>query len=103
MIELSGIRSANIRKTDLLGRWGGEEFLVVCPETQISDVVKLAEKLRKIIAEHKFPDAGTLTSSFGVTASYEGDTEEEIFLRSDKALYKAKNAGRNCVIEMARE
>jgi diguanylate cyclase (GGDEF)-like protein/PAS domain S-box-containing protein len=103
LVELSSILSANIRKSDTLGRWGGEEFLIVCPETHLSGAVQQAENLRKIIAAHQFPGAGTLSCSFGVTASYEGDAKEDIFLRSDKALYKAKNAGRNCVIEMTRE
>lgn len=103
LVELSSILSANIRKSDTLGRWGGEEFLIVSPETHLSGAVQQAENLRKIIAAHQFPGAGTLSCSFGVTASYEGDAKEDIFLRSDKALYKAKNAGRNCVIEMTRE
>ena len=100
LVKLADILKQNIREVDILGRWGGEEFLIICPETNIKDAKKLAEKLRKEIASYKFETVGHLTSSFGVTQYLINDNQEEAFNRCDKALYKAKEQGRNRVISI---
>lgn len=87
----------NVRQIDTVGRWGGEEFMVIMPLTDINGGKHLAEKLRKKIEEHVFPDIGSVTASFGV-AENRGDLSEiEWVAIADQALYKAKKGGRNRV------
>ncbi len=95
--EISSIVKNNLRTTDSVARWGGEEFAVIASETFFPNAVSLAEKLRKLIADYNFPQAGKVTSSFGVTEYIFFETKEDLIQRTDKALYKAKNNGRNRV------
>ncbi len=99
LVKLANMLNMINRKTDIAGRWGGEEFMIICPNTHVAGAMKLAEKLRKAIEAENFPTVGNITSSFGVTQCYEGDTDDDIFLRTDNALYQAKEAGRNCVVK----
>lgn len=92
--EIGKILKETYRKSDIVGRWGGEEFIVVLPETPYEDALKLAEKLRKIIENHDFKGV-KVTISIGVS-EYTGDIEDSL-KRADKALYDAKNSGRNQV------
>jgi diguanylate cyclase (GGDEF)-like protein len=92
----------NLRSEDPLGRWGGEEFMILLPHTDLIAAEIAAEKLRQIIAEYRFPTVGALTASFGV-ASFEPEDDSNSFLtRVDGALYKAKHNGRNRVEAVAR-
>jgi len=100
LIELSSLASANIRMTDVLARWGGEEFAIIVPETPAKKAAELAQSLRATIEAHIFPEVGTVTCSFGVAEYQPGDTTETLVERADKALYCAKVNGRNRV-EMA--
>lgn len=84
-----------LREQDLLGRWGGEEFLIVLPETEGEGAVAAAEKLRRSIAALDLPDAPTVTASFGVTERLPGDTPRSITRRVDQAMYQAKEGGRD--------
>lgn len=96
LIEFVALLKSNVRSSDLVGRWGGEEFLVVCPNTNAAEALKLAEKLRQQIEEHTFSEIEHLTTSIGV-ANYH-DTDENItdFMRRvDQALYQSKKQGRN--------
>ena len=87
----------NIRAVDTLGRWGGEEFLIICPGQTTEGGRLLAEKLRKIVDQYQFDAFSHLSCSFGV-AAYAQDKNADILLkRADKALYRAKNQGRNLV------
>jgi len=95
--ELSMLASNLVRKTDILGRWGGEEFLVICPNTDIDGAVSMAENLRKKIADHKFEHVKQITSSFGVASIELVKDYDKLMKIVDDALYKAKNEGRNCV------
>lgn len=87
----------SIRKTDMIGRWGGEEFLIVSLENNYENVLVFAEKLRAIIESHDFPVVGRITCSFGVSYYIKSDTLHNLINRADTALYQAKSAGRNCV------
>ncbi len=80
-----------------IGRWGGEEFVVVCYNRTLDETVKLADKLRSTIAETSMPGAKNITCSIGVTEIRENDKYEDAFGRMDKALYNAKSSGRNRV------
>ncbi|MFJ7918813.1 diguanylate cyclase [Lysinibacillus fusiformis] len=87
----------HVRVEDVVGRWGGEEFLVVCPHTRLKDAVQLSENLRQQLEQHSFPVVHQKTSSFGVTSFVIGDTIHSLLSRCDKALYQAKEYGRNRV------
>lgn len=95
--EISNILKDNIRASDTLGRWGGEEFLIIMPKIDIKGAKILAEKLRKEIENHQFTIAGKMTASFGLAYYKKGDDENSIIKRADDALYKAKEFGRNIV------
>ncbi|MOA36854.1 putative diguanylate cyclase YdaM [compost metagenome] len=86
-----------MRKADVLGRWGGEEFMVICPDSDLAGAAQLAQKLRHAIEQYEFPEAGRVTASLGVSAYQPGDTVNVLVGRADGALYLAKNNGRNRV------
>ncbi|WP_020587550.1 GGDEF domain-containing response regulator [Desulfobacter curvatus] len=86
-----------VRDADVPGRWGGEEFLIICPESDLHGVVTLAQSLRKRVRNHEVEGVGKKTASFGVTVFEKKDTIATIISRVDKALYMAKVAGRNRV------
>jgi diguanylate cyclase (GGDEF)-like protein len=94
---LTALVTANVRASDLFARWGGEEFLIICPDTPAEDAAKLAEKLRDLISSHLFPYKKQLTCSFGVSGFQPNDTLETFTKRADEAMYCAKHAGRNRV------
>lgn len=97
LVELAQLLRAGTRATDSVGRWGGEEFLLICPHTDGAGACKLAEMLRQAIHDHRFPVVPPQSASFGVASFRQGDGASEIVSRADKALYAAKSAGRNCV------
>jgi diguanylate cyclase (GGDEF)-like protein len=93
----TSLMSKSIRKTDVIARWGGEEFALLLPTTDIMIAAGMAEKLRLQTEEFKFPHVGNITASFGVTQFVYGDTENSLISRADDALYLAKKFGRNRV------
>jgi len=99
--HISDILQRNSRQTDSVGRWGGEEFLIICPYANLEGALNLAEKLRIAIESHDFPQVGHITASFGVTEYRSDDNESRVVSRADDALYKAKNAGRNRVFGLS--
>lgn len=95
--ELAQLLQANSRSTDTAGRWGGEEFLIICPETDLQGALQLAEMLRDTIQRHNFKAVNKLTCSIGVSSFRKNDSPEAMLSRADKALYLAKSKGRNSV------
>lgn len=95
---LSRLISGIIRKTDSLGRIGGEEFAVILPVTDLSAAKELAERIRSSVEKAPFPDVEKVTISVGVTQCIENDKVLSLFKRADVALYAAKNDGRNRVV-----
>lgn len=87
-----------VLKNAELGRWGGEEFLVICPDTELNGVAVMAETLRAKVAGFSFPMVGQRTASFGVAAYTTGDSLTAIMARVDQGLYAAKGSGRNQVV-----
>ena len=98
LIEFANIVKKSLRKYDVFGRWGGEEFLIICPHTKKEGAKIKAESLREEIEKNEFKEVGKKTCSIGVTTYKKNDNEEIILNRADKALYKAKNHGRNKTI-----
>lgn len=98
--DICQILQTNIRATDLLARWGGEEFVLVIPSARVSTAFNLTEKIRQIIATREFHHGNPLrvTCSFGIAELAINEQFEAAFKRADEALYKAKREGRNCSI-----
>ena len=86
-----------LRSTDILGRWGGEEFVVLLPNTGRMSASLTAERMRVAISDQDIPEVGQITASIGIAVSSIGDTFESLLARADKAMYNAKEAGRNRV------
>lgn len=93
--EMSQLAQAVVRSQDLLGRWGGEEFLVVCPHTRLGEGLAIAERIRKAMAAHEFPYVGTVTASFGVAQHRPGESTDQLISRADVSLYQAKADGKD--------
>jgi len=98
LISVTDVVKRNIRKPDILARWGGEEFVLLVPQTDLLGAAALSDKLREAIATTKQPGVGPVTASFGVAERIAGEPFESWFRRSDQALYQAKSKGRNCVV-----
>jgi len=97
LIDIARLLGAGSRETDVVGRWGGEEFMIVLPHTDLAGAGRLAEKMRTTIAAHEFAGIGQQTASFGVAAYRIDDQPNDLVARADAALYEAKRAGRNRV------
>jgi len=95
--QMCAIIKANLRRSDVFARLGGEEFVIVTPRTNIKDAKFIAEKVRKVVEEYKFQYVENITISLGVTEFIKGDNSDNIYKRSDIALYKAKTSGKNRV------
>ncbi len=92
---IANIVRNNIRITDFFGRWGGEEFMILMPETTLKNAGELTEKLRNIIENYIFEDVKSVTISCGVTQFIKDDTFDSFIKKVDNALYHAKKRGRN--------
>ncbi|MGL5258093.1 MAG: diguanylate cyclase [Proteocatella sp.] len=92
---LANILREKLRESDVICRWGGEEFLVMCPDTNLDRAIFVAEKIRKAVAEYIFKNNIRSTISLGVTQWREDDQAEDVFKRADNSLYLAKLTGRN--------
>lgn len=95
--EFCRIVQTCIRSSDALGRWGGEEFLLVLPNSALASAIELAERIRSQLENYEFPDVHKITASFGIAVYQPDETWEHWLHRADMALYRAKAAGRNRV------
>ncbi|WP_414838693.1 diguanylate cyclase [Carnobacterium sp. TMP28] len=86
-----------LRKKDTLSRWGGEEFIVLLPDTNLSKAVKLANEIRIELNHICMKDAGIVTASIGVSNYYKGDSTDSAIKRVDDLMYQAKSDDRNCI------
>jgi two-component system, chemotaxis family, sensor kinase Cph1 len=101
LVGIAGLVGRILRNTDHLGRWGGEEFVVLATNSRLEDAVRLAERLRSGIEAIDFGDVGRITASFGVAACTPDDTRRALVDRADRAMYRAKEGGRNRVVSAA--
>ncbi|WP_296260498.1 MULTISPECIES: GGDEF domain-containing protein [unclassified Pseudomonas] len=91
-----------LRTSDFIARFGGEEFVVLLPDTQLADGLVLLERLRETIAQCPFHFKGepvTVTVSMGITTFRPGERSDPVLKRADQALYRAKNEGRNRIVQ----
>ncbi len=96
--EMAQLIRENIRTTDHVGRWGGEEFMIIAPSSNREESEQLADKLLCAMRNHRFAQVGTVTASFGVCAFRHELSASKVLNLADKALYQAKAEGRNRVI-----
>lgn len=95
--RIAGVVKNTIRTTDLGCRWGGEEFIIIYPLTNISQAAEASEKIRKQINELTFDSIKNVSCSFGVAQFESDDTMQSLLARADQAMYKAKKSGKNRV------
>jgi diguanylate cyclase (GGDEF)-like protein/PAS domain S-box-containing protein len=96
--QVAALMQRTVRETDVVGRWGGEEFMVVCRGSDLDDAGILADRLRLAIQRHRFDPAGRNTCSFGIARFDSALGIDSMVRQADSALYQAKAAGRNRVI-----
>lgn len=99
LVTLTQLIQSSLRVPDLLARWGGEEFVIILPDTDMLEARQLAERLRHLIANYRFEVIDQLTVSLGVTTLQPTDDSRSCLKRLDDALYQAKFSGRNQVVE----
>lgn len=97
LVEFCSRIRRNIRESDSLARWGGEEFIVLAPSSRLSEAVEVAEKLREAVSGAPFAGGETITASIGVAEHLPGERFDTWVRRADAALYQAKHNGRNRV------
>ncbi|NVK17786.1 MAG: transporter substrate-binding domain-containing protein [Methylocystaceae bacterium] len=97
LVAVAKIITSVSRSTDTTGRWGGEEFLILCPETDQEGTRTVAEHFREAIEGCVFDQDIRVTASFGVAEARLGESAQDLMKRADAALYKAKHNGRNQV------
>jgi diguanylate cyclase (GGDEF)-like protein/PAS domain S-box-containing protein len=95
--KLVDLINGRIRKIDTLARWGGEEFIILLPDTPVDKAAGLAEEIRGRLKNIDVPGMDSVTASFGVAGYCPSDTADTLITRADKMLYEAKAAGRDCV------
>ena len=95
--EVRDLLAQRLRDSDLLARWGGEEFLLIAPEMRRPEAARLAERLRRLVELHEFGAGTSLTASFGVAERRSNETAAELVRRADEGMYAAKRDGRNTV------
>jgi diguanylate cyclase (GGDEF)-like protein len=96
--EISQLVGSLVRRTDFLGRWGGEEFLLILPETDSEAAQALAERIRKSVEITRIVEDYSIAASFGVTTYHIERSLEDLLDFADRALYQAKHNGRNQVV-----
>jgi diguanylate cyclase (GGDEF)-like protein len=98
LVDLANLLLKRVRKTDRIFRFGGEEFVVLARNTRLSDALTIAEQLRVQIEIELNDPEGSMTASFGCAQLRDNESLDEWFVRADKAVYQAKQQGRNCVV-----
>lgn len=96
--EIGSTLRATMRRTDLCGRWGGEEFLIICPDTSLEGAIVVIAKLQDALNQRHFAKDIKVKLSFGVATSNDDKDVEHQLRGADDALYEAKRRGRDCYV-----
>jgi diguanylate cyclase (GGDEF)-like protein len=97
LLHVAELLRAHSRKTDQVGRWGGEEFIVLLPCTPLHEACSLAERLQAVLNEHPLEGHYLVSASFGVATALPHDTPDSLVSRADNAMYVSKEMGGNRV------
>jgi len=97
LVDAAALIKGNIRETDQVGRYGGEEFMVVFAQADLATAAKAAERIRQAVAQHRFHDDLHITLSGGVSP-YRGENETDLVHAADVKLYEAKRQGKNRIV-----
>ncbi|WP_053081536.1 GGDEF domain-containing protein [Methylobacterium aquaticum] len=97
LVAFAALLRDAVRPTDILGRWGGEEFMLLCPDADLATATAIAERLRQRAEATALPEVGPRTCSFGVATLAPGESTDSLVARADAALYRCKRNGRNRV------
>lgn len=98
LVKLAELLRQACRTDDLVSRFGGEEFILLLPQTSLEDAARTAERIREVVCNTTFPYVGSMTVSAGVAALTDCEHRDAMLRLADQALYQAKEAGRNVVI-----
>jgi polar amino acid transport system substrate-binding protein len=90
LIKISDIINKNIRNIDFIGRWGGDEFLIILPQTTLSQTKNIVCNLENLLKEIEFSDSITVTCSFGIANYEKGDTLDSLLKKADESMYEQK-------------
>lgn len=99
--QFATVLTRNTRLSDICGRWGGEEFLIICPDTATESAAAITNKLLAALADTRFSDGLSVTCSFGIASQVAPDGQrlsDQLLRRADDALYDAKRRGRACAV-----
>ena len=97
--DIANLVKQRLRKSDIYARWGGEEFIILLPDTSLEETFQVAEMLRSTIESEPFEVVGNITCSFGITVLRDNESAEMLLKRVDGLLYKAKEDGRNRIVQ----
>jgi len=97
LYNLTKVVKNSLRDVDIVGRYGGEEFLVIMPSTLLSDAIDVAQRVCETVSNHKFNEVKQLTISIGLVELGKDETMDMLFTRAERLLVKSKNSGRNRV------
>jgi len=98
--QIAEVMHSSLRKTDILGRWGGEEFMVICPNTDVGGAQLVAERVRESVCKTQFTSGKTVSLSIGLDHYIVGESIETVLQRVDGLLYQAKQSGGNRVVKV---
>ncbi|RAS31630.1 MULTISPECIES: sensor domain-containing diguanylate cyclase [unclassified Pseudomonas] len=99
LVQVADNLRSSLRELDLLARWGGDEFVMVLPQTTLGEALDLAGQLRRVMERMEPVGDCRLTMSYGVVQWQDGEGQEELLARADQALYRAKGSGKNAIAE----
>lgn len=100
LVEITDLVNTTLRESDIFARWGGEEFIILSPETSLDGGRQLAKKLLELINEKEFSVRQQISASFGVTEFDREDDMESLVRRTDNAMLEAKRHGKNRIISV---
>ncbi len=97
LLEFAQLIGSHLRNADVFGRWGGEEFIIICPYTNAASALALAERLCKVTGNFNIKGVGSITFSAGISQLRNNEKPKEMIIRADNSLYHSKKNGRNRV------